>query len=75
VLAAVELAREEEPRSKAAAERSIRAAVERVAELLGNTPAVCRRSYIDPRVIERFRDGVVIQGRGSVEREVLRLLA
>jgi DNA topoisomerase IB len=49
VLAAVELAREEEPRSKAAAERSIRAAVERVADVLGNTPAVCRRSYIDPR--------------------------
>jgi DNA topoisomerase IB len=49
VLAAVELAREEEPRSKAAGERSIRAAVERVADVLGNTPAVCRRSYIDPR--------------------------
>ena len=74
VLAAVELAREDEPASKAAAERSIRAAVERVAEVLGNTPAVCRRSYIDPRVIERFREGTVIEARGGIEREVLDLL-
>jgi DNA topoisomerase IB len=74
VLAAVELAREDEPSSKAAAERSIRAAVERVADVLGNTPAVCRRSYIDPRLIERFREGTVIEARGSVEREVLELL-
>ena len=50
VLAAVELAGEPSRRSsKAAAERAIRAAVKRVAEALGNTPAVCRRSYIDPR--------------------------
>ena len=37
-----------------------RRAVERVAEALGNTPAVCRRSYIDPRVLDRFRDGETI---------------
>ena len=30
------------------------------AELLGNTPAVCRTSYIDPRVIDHFLDGVTI---------------
>jgi DNA topoisomerase I len=30
---------------------------ERSSELLGNTPAVCRSSYIDPRVIDRFNDG------------------
>jgi DNA topoisomerase-1 len=28
--------------------------------VLGNTPAVCRNSYIDPRVIDRFRDGSTI---------------
>jgi DNA topoisomerase IB len=74
VLAAVELAREDEPASKAAAERSIRAAVERVAERLGNTPSVCRRSYIDPSVIDRFREGIAIDAGGSVEREVLELI-
>ena len=48
VLAAVELAAEGAPASKSGAERAIRAAVRRVAEQLGNTPAVCRSSYIDP---------------------------
>jgi DNA topoisomerase-1 len=61
VLAAVELARQGAPRSKGAAERAIRAAVKRVAERLGNTPAVCRSSYIDPRALDRFRDGKTIE--------------
>jgi DNA topoisomerase IB len=53
VLAAAHLAARagEEDRDRAVAE-----AIERVAEALGNTPAVCRDSYVDPRVIERFED-------------------
>ena len=35
-------------------------AVRRVSECLGNTPAVCRASYIDPRVFDRFRAGQTI---------------
>jgi DNA topoisomerase IB len=66
VLAAVELAGEPEPGSEAAAKRSIKTAVGRVAEALGNTPAVCRRSYVDPRVIERFREGETISPKASV---------
>jgi DNA topoisomerase IB len=66
VLAAVELAGEEEPDSEAAAKRSLKAAIERVAAALGNTPAVCRRSYVDPRVIERFRNGETISPKASV---------
>ncbi len=31
-----------------------------VAELLGNTPAVARSSYIDPRVFDRFLSGSTI---------------
>jgi DNA topoisomerase IB len=31
--------------------------VEVVSEHLGNTPAVCRASYIDPRVLDQFRNG------------------
>jgi hypothetical protein len=61
VLAAVELAREGPPTSKGGGEQAIRAAIERVAERLGNTPAVCRSSYIDPRVLDRFRDGKTIE--------------
>ena len=35
------------------------------AGLLGNTPAVCRASYIDPRVIDHFLDGVTIASIAS----------
>jgi DNA topoisomerase I len=87
VLAALELAGERQPTSQAAAKRAIGAAVERVAEALGNTPAVCRSSYIDPRVLDRFREGVTIQpaasangrltqkARERIEREVLARVA
>jgi DNA topoisomerase-1 len=87
VLAAVALAGEEPPRSEAAAKRAIAGAVEEVSEALGNTPAVCRASYIDPRVLDRYRDGDTIRparsanGRMSarqrlkIEREVLDLVS
>ena len=32
-----------------------------MAELLGNTPAVARRAYIDPRVFDRYRSGWTIR--------------
>jgi DNA topoisomerase IB len=60
VLAAVALARRELPGTKAARNRAIRAAIESVAAFLGNTPAVCRASYIDPRVIDRYQSGWTI---------------
>jgi DNA topoisomerase IB len=64
VLAAASLAAAErgQPRSKAARGRAIRSAIEDVARHLGNTPAVCRASYIDPRVIDRFEGGQTIAG-------------
>ena len=40
--------------------RAVTAVVKDVAEALGNTPAVCRASYIDPRVIDRFMNGETI---------------
>jgi DNA topoisomerase-1 len=71
VLAAVELAAEGPPKSRGGGERAIRAAVKRVAERLGNTPAVARSSYIDPTLLDRFRDGATIRlPRGSGDRRV-----
>jgi DNA topoisomerase I len=75
--------------SKTARERAIRRAVKEVAHYLGNTPAVCRASYIDPRVFDRYRDGLTIGGalpalgdqgdlsalHGDVEGAVLDLIA
>ena len=62
VLAAVGLAgiEHDHTTSTRALDRDIAAVVRGVSAVLGNTPAVCRNSYIDPRVIDRFRDGSTI---------------
>jgi DNA topoisomerase I len=70
------------------AKRVVAAAVKATAELLGNTPAVCRSSYIFPAVIHRFARGEVIadhfgrveelarqQGLHRAEKALLDLLA
>ena len=41
--------------------RLVAQAVKEVAEQLGNTPSVCRASYVDPRVIDRFHSGECIK--------------
>ena len=40
--------------------RAIARAVKEVSHYLGNTPAVCRASYIDPRVIDAYQGGVIV---------------
>jgi DNA topoisomerase IB len=78
------------PTSTAARKRAVNRAVGEVAHYLGNTPAVARSAYIDPRVIDKYNDGVTIARaldqlgadvdigqpatRGAVESAVLRLL-
>ena len=73
LLAAVALAVAEEPGTKTARTRAITSAVKTVAGYLGNTPAVCRSAYIDPRVFDRFRAGGTIReavsGLGSIDLE------
>jgi DNA topoisomerase I len=48
--------------SKTGRKREMNTAVRQVASLLGNTPAVSRKSYIDPRVFDRFLSGWTIGG-------------
>jgi DNA topoisomerase IB len=45
---------------KTARKRVVDHAVRGVAELLGNTPAVARRAYIDPRVFDRYAAGATV---------------
>jgi len=69
VYAAARLAGEELPESVKAGEKIVVRVVREVAERLGNTPAVCRKSYIHPKVIEAFA-----AGRMPGERTVRRML-
>jgi DNA topoisomerase-1 len=63
VIAALALAvTEPSVTSDYARKRAIMRAVREVAHHLGNTPAVARSSYIDPRVFDRYRDGQTIRG-------------
>ena len=48
--------------SKAARKRAESRAIKEVARYLGNTPAVCRASYVDPRIFDRFEGGLTIGG-------------
>jgi DNA topoisomerase IB len=57
--------------SATARKRAVSRAIQEVSHYLGNTPAVCRKSYVDPRVIDRFESGwtikPVIDQLGEVE--------
>ncbi|MFC0624507.1 DNA topoisomerase IB [Kribbella deserti] len=90
VYAAVVLAKAEPPRSKRATQSAIRQMLTEVSEELGNTPAVARRSYVDPRVVTQFERGRTIAPairrvgsndltrpmvRAALERSVVRLLS
>jgi DNA topoisomerase IB len=72
--------------TKTARRRAVRAAIVEVAEYLGNTPAIARKSYVDPRVIDLYETGSTIaaavrrkartadERQAILERAVLRLL-
>ena len=53
--------------TKTGRKRAVVRAVKEVSHYLGNTPAVCRASYIDPRVIDAYNGGLII--RGVLERD------
>jgi DNA topoisomerase-1 len=62
VLAAIGLAVSGEVAdTKTGRKRAINRAIQEVSYYLGNTPAVCRASYIDPRVFDAYRAGLVIR--------------
>jgi DNA topoisomerase-1 len=60
VLAAIGLAVSIHAESPTARKRAVTRVVKEVADKLGNTPAVCRSSYIDPRIIDLYDHGVTI---------------
>jgi DNA topoisomerase IB len=78
------------PTSPTARRRAVNRVFGEVAHYLGNTPAICRSSYVDPRVIDKYDGGVTVAGalgklgadvaygqpatRGAIETAVLRML-
>ena len=87
VLAAMKLAERADAPDRT---KAVNAAIEDVAGMLGNTAAVCRASYVDPRVISKYKRGQTIRAtltrlankgtsrdfadRAAIERAVVKLL-
>jgi DNA topoisomerase-1 len=72
VLASLALAEFESFDSQAAAKRNVTRAIEQVANHLGNTVAVCRKSYIHPAILDSYVEGSLLEFlKGRVE-EALR---
>jgi len=87
VLAAAALAETPEPgETKASRKRAVSSAMKEVASFLGNTPALARSSYVDPRVIDAYERGKTIEKatsrryqttderQAALERATLKLL-
>ncbi|MFF0267171.1 DNA topoisomerase IB [Kribbella sp. NPDC004536] len=60
VHAAVDLAEADPPATKQALNAAVQEMLDEVSDHLGNTPAVARSSYVDPRVLEQFEHGRTI---------------
>jgi len=87
VLAAAALAETPEPgETKASRKRAVSSAMKEVASFLGNTPALARSSYVDPRVVDAYERDKTIENatrrrykttderQAALERATLKLL-
>ncbi|HEV2949540.1 MAG TPA: hypothetical protein VGX70_19340, partial [Gemmataceae bacterium] len=55
----------------AQAKRNLRAAIEKVAGRLGNTPTICRKCYVHPEVLNSYMDGnLVLELKSQAESEL-----
>src|SRR5712692_2875326 len=62
VLAAIALNAQEKFETKKQAKANIKNAISAVAKILGNTPAICRKCYVHPAVLETYLTGNSIEG-------------
>ncbi|CAN5672304.1 DNA topoisomerase IB [soil metagenome] len=88
VLGAAALAESDEPGdTKASRKRAVRQAMVEVSEYLGNTPAIAKASYVDPRIVDLYEGGTTIADvarkkhrspelrQAALEKAVLKMLA
>jgi DNA topoisomerase-1 len=71
VLAGVALNELQSFDTAAKAKKNMRAAIERVASRLGNTPTICRKCYIHPELLNSYLEGsLILQMKAGAEREL-----
>ena len=76
VAAAISLAKHGPEQRSTARTRALAQAMRDAAEVLGNTPSIAKKSYVDPRVVDHYIEGTTIDPRrlGSAESELRALL-
>ncbi|MEP7077920.1 MAG: DNA topoisomerase IB [Chthoniobacterales bacterium] len=57
--------------NKTQAKTNVRNAITAVAKMLGNTPAVCRKCYVHPAILESYLSGASIEGLKQKTEETL----
>jgi len=76
VLAALALKEFETFDTQAKAKKNVRAAIERVASKLGNTPTICRKCYVHPEIMSSYVEGsLLLEVKKEVESELREDLA
>jgi DNA topoisomerase I len=61
VFAALALSEFKKYDSQAEAKRNVVAAIEKVARQLGNTPAICRKCYVHPEILNSYMSGELVK--------------
>ena len=75
VAAATSLAKHGAEQRKAARDRALAQAMRDAARVLGNTPSIAKKSYVDPRLVDHYRAGIPIYpARVSAAESELRIL-
>jgi DNA topoisomerase I len=72
--AALSLAKHGPATTRTAVKRAVAQAMRDASVVLGNTPTIARKSYVDPRVVTRFRRGMTIDPSTSVQAQLRELL-
>src|SRR4051812_8913541 len=71
VLAAMALHEVKNFNSAAQAKRNLRAAIQKVATRLGNTPTICRKCYVHPEVLTSYLDGnLILEIKSAIQSEL-----
>src|ERR671928_494567 len=71
LIAAIKLAELGATEDAKQAQKNVLAAVDAVAERLGNTRDIARASYINPRVIDHYMEGSVVAYHGKLVEEII----
>jgi DNA topoisomerase-1 len=71
VLTAIALNAQEKFENQKQGEANIKTAISAVAKILGNTPAICRKCYVHPAVLENYLDQKSIEGLKQTTEDAL----